>query len=1038
MPTDLATRLARLQDARDADVIDEAAYAAGLLRLRNEYGDDAVDALLHVDPSPEPPAARSVTVTGQAGFVNVGDIGGNVYLDGKRREDHDVLIRAYLLRLITRCDSVPLTAMRDKRSPNDELAISLEQVYTQLATQTTILREIFGPHWPGSKNKAIDFLSNHRGGMTLPKDWRDKIEVRFKRNRQEIRSMDASKQHTWLDGKRQELILSTTTAEELANLQNAVEVRAFGPQIVSEAVAAHQHLVLLGEPGSGKSTALRYLSLTLARALLDPAIDLTQRLEGWATLGSEGRLLPVFLPLLPFAKRLAAQPAAPVRAEDLWNYLAEHLEGGGQYAGLAVAVSSELSAGRVLLLLDGLDEVAGDESRRQVVQAVRAFAVANPTCRIVVSCRVRAYEGERNHEWQLPNWPTAILADWTPAQMSHFVDAWYASAGSHLGAAECERRRALLRQALDARTDLRRLGIRPLLLTIMALVHLNDGRLPEDRATLYSRCIDLLLGRWELGKRESEPDSVYGPLMEYIGLPNLDIKALRPLLRTAAFKAHEASSATDPGSLARDSLRLMVIDELARHEHPDPARGAVRFLDYTDVRAGILQARDAGDAYVFPHQTFQEYLAGLALVSGVDFVQQILARRADDRWRVPIMLGVGHLVSEGALAMPYQLLSELLHAEGHDIMRQQRDLILAAEVAEDVGWDRLERGGASFKQLRSELVKALIPVVEGTILSPMERVRAGVLLDGIGDLRLGVYHLPPPFIPLSPSHFLLGSSKAEIQAAGQMYHEFYMRIEQIEQAEHAILWPHNELNENEVTIPQFELAVFPVTNAQFEQFIVADGYNIDAPWWDDGGRAWLEKIKLASTNLGAFPHEPFLGHPEFWNDARWGKAYRNLPVVGINWYEATAFCGWLSEDRKDGYKYGLPSEAEWEYAARGSARRTYPWGNQLPTDEYGNYNQTYHGTTPVGCFRPGATPEGIFDMAGNTWEWTCSEYKPYSSMFNDKDEASTYSLEKQFVVRGGSWNDGPIFLRAANRAYNLATVRYGHTGFRIARYKYSY
>jgi predicted NACHT family NTPase len=596
MPTDLTTRLAKLQAARDADVIDAAAYVAGLTRLRNEYSDEAVDALLHVDPSPEPPAARSVTVTGQAGFVNVGDIGGNVYLDGKRREDHAALIRAYLLRLITRCDSLPLTAMRDKRSPTDELAVSLEQVYTQLVTTRS--------------------------------------------------------------------------------------------RLVSESIAEARQLVLLGEPGSGKSTALRYLSLTLARAWLDPGVDLAQRLAGWVALDAEGRLLPIFLPLLPFAKRLAAQPSTPGRAEDLWNYLAKQLESGGQYKSLAVAVSSELAAGRVLLMLDGLDEVAGDESRHQVVQAVRAFAAANPNCRIVVSCRVRAYEGKHNKQWRLPKWPTATLADWTAAQMAHFVDAWYASAGSHLGAAECERRRVLLHQALDARIDLRRLGIRPLLLTIMALVHLNDGRLPEDRATLYSRCIDLLLGRWELGKREGEPDSVYGPLMEYIGLPNLDIKALRPLLRTAAFTAHEASSATDPGSLARDSLRLMVIDELTRHEHPDPARGAARFLDYTDVRAGILQARDAGDAYIFPHQTFQEYLAGLALVSEVDFVQQIFARRANDRWRVPIMLGLGHLVSEGALAMPFQLLSELIHAEWHDEPQGQRDILFAAELAEDVGWDR--------------------------------------------------------------------------------------------------------------------------------------------------------------------------------------------------------------------------------------------------------------------------------------------------------------------------------------------------------------
>jgi hypothetical protein len=117
--------------------------------------------------------------------------------------------------------------------------------------------------------------------------------------------------------------------------------------------------------------------------------------------------------------------------------------------------------------------------------------------------------------------------------------------------------------------------------------------------------VDLLLGQWELAK---EDGSGYGRLTDYIGLPDTDVKALRPLLQQAAFAAHEASNPENPGSLGRDTLRLMVMEALAQRHHPNPFQGAERFLEYTDVRSGLLQASDAGDSYSFPHLTFQEYL----------------------------------------------------------------------------------------------------------------------------------------------------------------------------------------------------------------------------------------------------------------------------------------------------------------------------------------------------------------------------------------------------------------------------------------------
>ena len=233
-------------------------------------------------------------------------------------------------------------------------------------------------------------------------------------------------------------------------------------------------------------------ALTLARAGLEEHFNPASQLEGWDALGESGRLLPLFLPLLPFARTLADEARKPAGADELWNYIRDRLEDGGRHDGLAEVVHDELEHGNVLLMLDGLDEVAGEASRRQVVRAVQAFATDYAQCRIVVSCRVRAYNGETNSQWRLSGWPVATLADWTPAQMRHFVSAWYsaAAAATGMGDEKREERAESLRRAITVRDDLRRLGIRPLLMTIMALVHFNDqGQLPQERVALYSRCV---------------------------------------------------------------------------------------------------------------------------------------------------------------------------------------------------------------------------------------------------------------------------------------------------------------------------------------------------------------------------------------------------------------------------------------------------------------------------------------------------------------------------------------------------------------------
>jgi formylglycine-generating enzyme required for sulfatase activity len=273
-------------------------------------------------------------------------------------------------------------------------------------------------------------------------------------------------------------------------------------------------------------------------------------------------------------------------------------------------------------------------------------------------------------------------------------------------------------------------------------------------------------------------------------------------------------------------------------------------------------------------------------------------------------------------------------------------------------------------------------LIENPAVPLAERLRAGDLAGQYGDPRPGVLAFPPAMAAFAGGSFQIGNTQAECQAI--------IKAEQRNNLEkEARDWYADTLNAAAVPVASFELARYPVTNAQWALFIAAGGYQAEQSWWNAAGRAWLARDRK--------------DQPSRWDDARFGKAHPNYPVVGVNWYEAMAFCGWLTRHLHDGYTYTLPSELELEYAARGAARRMYAWGNQAPDAERANFEQTHNGSTAVGCFPAGATPEGLLDLAGNVWEWTRSEYRAYPYDPTDGREQADDPAKKHFTLRGGGW-----------------------------------
>lgn len=205
-----------------------------------------------------------------------------------------------------------------------------------------------------------------------------------------------------------------------------------------------------------------------------------------------------------------------------------------------------------------------------------------------------------------------------------------------------------------------------------------------------------------------------------------------------------------------------------------------------------------------------------------------------------------------------------------------------------------------------------------------------------------------------------------------------------------------------VHVNAFYINKFPVINSQYKKFIDEEGYS-RREFWSEEGWKWKETNNIR--------------YPFYWRDSRYNAP--NQPVVGVSWYEAVAYANWKG--------LRLPTEIEWEAAARGPKGLLWPWGNTFAEDAC-NYNGTgISRCTPVGLFPKNRSPFGVWDLSGNIWEWTMSTYMGAQQVVHS---AAQHGPK---ILKGGSWFSNPERTRTISRRWLHPGARQFNFGFRLVK-----
>lgn len=769
-------------------------------------------------------------------------------------------------------------------------------------------------------------------------------------------------------------------------------------QLVLNLLRDHAGVVLLGNPGAGKSAFLKWLVLKIASNRGKDELHL-------------GNRLPVLLPLTAYASEIVNGKEIPLE-----RFIGEYFDKTVGNLPIGELLQVALAGGQALVLLDGLDEIKDMGLRSTVAERVTAFydmhrSVGN---KFVLTSRLTGYGEARPVAEDLIE---ARLLDFNSDQIRDFINQWtlavikqFPSEGHILAVQEAERERDELLSAIWQNEGVRQLAGNPLLLTILAVMEQRGVSLPNSRVKLYDHYIQIMLADWNRVRSLSGRPA--GQMQED------EQWTLRILTQVALWMHHKSPKEE---RVRQEELRHKLQEIFVRQDDPvpNPQKAANHFLGEISGCTGLLAEFDPGE-YGFLHQTFVEYLAAVEIAHQAqgdpEKITGLLRPCAGDpNWHEVNLLVLEYVGLNQHLETIAGKVIETLSSN----VDKPEEVILAGEASAD---------------LKNVLSRANLQICGGGLdivmregKSAQSRLQAGDLLARLDNLSEEVRSpdaMAFCFVPAG--RFLMGDE--------------------------------GHRGPYQVDLGEYWIGRFPVTVAQFDVFARAGGYSQSAYWSEARGQSlWTE-----AGFKGMFDETPRTDRRTY------GVRFdlKNHPVVGISWYEALAFARWLNKRANEssnlwlpqGWEIRLPSEAEWEKAARGGLlvptqtvlrslnkrlaavsntaceenfRPTtlYPWGNNFSCEQANTSESAFAASSAVGCFPGGLSRYGCEDLAGNVSEWTASVGcdLPYNPLERREDP----NLSGNRVIRGGSWYHTQASARTGHRQMFYPASFYDYVGFRV-------
>ena len=772
---------------------------------------------------------------------------------------------------------------------------------------------------------------------------------------------------------------------------------------ITEALDKHQAFVILGEPGAGKTTTLQKIAFESARKLLS---------------GAPARL-PLFVRLSQQAQHT---PFEFLQAE--WE----------QHTGTDFA--DALAAGHVLVLADGINEMPRDARERDArLKAWREFVKDNgETNQIIFTSRERDYDAQLN----LPRVRVEPLDDARIADYLQRNDV-----------------NGLAKYLDDPRSRLREMAGNPFNLWLLTLKYKADQTGLANRGYLMAWFVECLLKR--------EKDQAHEDWLHR----QAQITALAQLAYTMQ---QQGQGLVFPLKVATAAMPATV--DLAGEDIAIKPATLFRL-----ARAATLLDPNITPEVRFYHHLLQEYFAALELLRRFEAGEDLgglwkCKRRADEmpasdvgEWDAlpePPATGweVTTILACGLARDPARLIEAV----------RPHNPVLAGRMLDEAGIAKPE---AVTKQVRADLLADLYnPTVH-----LRARLQAGFTLGCLGDPRFepqtinGVKVIVPQVVQVPAGKYIIGDDFSQFD---------------------------NEKPQREIELPAFAIGKWSVTNAEYACFIEAGGYKDERYWKTNLAKRWLKGEDVAGgqltswldiwktlratpnwkevlagsgsfrpSDLEYYEHIAALSEEEYRKELSgqlssksrerpeyWFNAERNnpsQPVVGITWFEANAYCAWLTERlqvsgftlqvwrngqletfnlKPETFLVRLPTEVEWEAAARSADGRGYPWGNEWDVARANTIEGRVLKPSPVGAYSAvgGVGESGAEDQCGNVWDWTSTLYREYPYQADDRENPES---EGERVLRGGAWLRASLLARCACRS-RFGPVRFGDSiAFRL-------